>query len=129
MAYTIKEEKVVKEFLDGVKLIKKKFPETKVKARKVHGNSFVSGEPDVLMCYNGRMIQIEFKSPDARGKDAEPTPKQSKSLKGWAEAGAISFYTCDADEAMRLCGLAPLWRQVKPKKRIRKEVKVDVESF
>ena len=44
---------------------------------KVHGAGYQrSGIPDLIISLNGLFVAIELKSPEARGKAAEPTPAQ-----------------------------------------------------
>jgi hypothetical protein len=59
-------------------------------AVKVHGGRFSSGQPDVLACVAGLMVQIEMKAPGTEGtKRGEPTPLQAATMETWKRAGAI----------------------------------------
>ena len=60
-----------------------------VHATKVHGSRFSAGQPDILACVRGRMLQIEMKSPTL--KAAKPTPLQAKRLREWGDAGAVTM--------------------------------------
>lgn len=36
--------------------------------QKIHGNEFVQGVPDLLICYRGRFIAVETKAPEGQGR-------------------------------------------------------------
>ena len=55
-------------------------------ARKIHGNRYTAGIPDVLGCIDGQMIVIECKTPSGTA-----TKLQEAELRKWREAGAESF--------------------------------------
>lgn len=58
-------------------------------AVKVHGGRFSSGQPDILVCVRGHMVQIEFKRPGTEGtKVGQPTPLQQATMDHWERAGA-----------------------------------------
>lgn len=62
-------------------------------ARKVHGNVYVSGEPDVDGCLRGRALKVEVKVPGER-----PTPLQMSVLRRWERAGALAGWVASVDE-------------------------------
>lgn len=67
-----------------------------VKVRKRHGGAYgTSGEPDIEGCIDGVCIQIECKAPGNK-----PTPLQLQRIAEWARAGALAFWTDDADKAI-----------------------------
>lgn len=69
----------------------------KVKVRKRHGGAYgSSGEPDIEGCIDGLCIQIECKQPGNK-----PTPLQEKRLQEWSDAGALAFWTDDAEAAYK----------------------------
>lgn len=55
------------------------------------------GQPDLLICFHGRLIASETKRPSG-----EPTKLQAYRLKQWADAGAITGCTTSVEE---LCAL------------------------
>jgi Holliday junction resolvase len=83
------ESTIVSSFLGRVRRLADKG--IKIRAIKVHGGGFTSGQPDVLVCFEGHMIQIEFKQP---GK--VPTDRQREELLKWAKAGATTMVATDA---------------------------------
>lgn len=52
-------------------------------ARKIHGNRYNAGFPDVVICQLGKMLMVEAKQP---GK--KPTPLQVVELAKWGAAGS-----------------------------------------
>ena len=58
------------------------------KARKVHGNMYVSGEPDIDCVINGLSVKIEVKQPGEK-----PTPKQLNRINEWSDAGCLAFWS------------------------------------
>lgn len=62
-------------------------------ARKVHGNAFTVGEPDVDACVRGRSVKVEIKVPGGRA-----TPLQAAVLDKWRAAGALAFVAHSVDE-------------------------------
>lgn len=65
-------------------------------AIKVHGGGHRggrSGEPDVLGCVSGRMVQVECKQPGNT-----PTVLQLARLRAWQRAGALSGWVTSLEE-------------------------------
>lgn len=58
------------------------------KARKVHGNIFSAGEPDIDCVINGFSVKIEVKDPGEK-----PTQPQLKKINEWKAAGCLAFWT------------------------------------
>ena len=65
--------------------------------RKVHGDAYSSGEPDLDGCANGRAVKIEVKVP---GK--KPTAQQMVVMKLWARSGALVGWVTSVDETLEL---------------------------
>lgn len=51
---------------------------------KTHGDMYVRNQPDLIVCWEGKMLCLECKR---EGKDA--TPAQASELRKWERAGAI----------------------------------------
>lgn len=66
-----------------------------VRARKVHGGAFVSGEPDLDIVAAGRSVKLEVKVP---GETA--TKLQDRIMEQWRAAGAVCAVVTSADEAI-----------------------------
>jgi hypothetical protein len=84
------------------KIVKKIIAHIKAKggwARKVHGNAFSSGEPDIDAVLNGRSVKIEVKVP---GK--YPTTQQLARLRTWETAGSLAGWVTSVEEVDRLLG-------------------------
>lgn len=64
------------------------------RAVKVHGTMNTGGWPDILACYNGRMIQIEVKTPERR---SQVSKRQLYQLSKWSDAGAAALIVWDID--------------------------------
>lgn len=65
-----------------------------VHARKVHQSAVTgSGEPDLMICWRGRMVLIEVKTPDKR-----PTRVQLRRMLTWQEAGALVGWATSMDD-------------------------------
>jgi hypothetical protein len=85
---------------------------------KVHGGAFTSGEPDIFICWDGRMVVWEFKNEVGRA-----TKRQEANLEKWRRAGAITGIW--RSSTLPLLSLNPSWVTVlgttedekKPKKR------------
>lgn len=71
-------------------------------ARKVWGG-YAPGEPDILACYQGRMLQIECKAP-GNG----PTPIQEKAMRQWREAGAVAGVARSVEDVKAMMAAAGL---------------------
>lgn len=56
------------------------------RARKIHGNRYMAGHPDIEACIDGQHIVIECKQP---GEEA--TPRQKACLRKWRTAGSIAI--------------------------------------
>ena len=50
------------------------------------------GEPDLICCVGGRTVVVETKQP---GK--KPEPLQRQRLREWRSAGALAYWTDDAE--------------------------------
>lgn len=65
---------------------------------KVKGGPMqTTGQPDMLICYNGQMIANEIKAPGE-----EPTKLQAYRLKEWEKAGAVVGCTHSVEELQAL---------------------------
>lgn len=53
-------------------------------ARKIHGNQFTAGLPDLMACYRGWSLGLEVKKP---GREKTLTGIQAKTLERIEEAG------------------------------------------
>lgn len=53
-------------------------------ARKIHGNMYTAGLPDILACYKGWCLGLEVKKP---GREKTLTEMQAKTLSRIEEAG------------------------------------------
>jgi hypothetical protein len=87
------ESAVVAEFMSLVKQLSMKG--VPIKAMKEHGGMFNSGQPDVLVVYNGLAHWIEFKAEKGR-----VTKRQEVSLSEWTTAGARCTVMRDARTAL-----------------------------
>lgn len=119
----MKESAIVSSFLARVKALAK--DGVPIKAVKVHGGMWTSGQPDVCMCYSGKMIQIEFKQP---GK--KPTDRQEGELESWKKAGAIIMVATDPITPLVTLGLVPASEASKIQSRIESAKKLGIpENF
>ena len=67
-------------------------------AMKKHGGMYgKNSEPDIFGCRYGRMFLLEMKAP---GK--KPTKLQYKRLRAWAEAGAVTGWADNYEDAIRI---------------------------
>lgn len=76
-------------------------------ARKVHQSAVTgSGEPDLLICWRGRMVVVEVKRPGEH-----PTRKQLRRLLTWQEAGALVGWATSLDDLRMILARAddPTW--------------------
>ena len=55
-------------------------------ARKQHGGMFSSGDPDVLICFRGKLIWIEVKV-----NGGKLSALQAEQMQRWQNAGALVF--------------------------------------
>lgn len=55
-------------------------------ARKIHGNRYMAGHPDIEACIDGQHVLIECKAP---GEEARP--RQKACLRKWRDAGSIAI--------------------------------------
>lgn len=62
--------------------------------RKVHGNVFTVGEPDLDICYRSISIKAEAKAPNAKGA----TGHQKMRIREWRESGCVAFTFRTVDE-------------------------------
>ncbi|MDD3926119.1 MAG: hypothetical protein PHT33_05625 [bacterium] len=71
---------------------------------KVHGAGYQrSGVPDLIISINSLFLAIELKSPEARGKDAEPTKAQSTCMASIRKAGrGITSVAQSLEEVQRI---------------------------
>jgi hypothetical protein len=69
---------------------------------KIHGSAMQRrGEPDLLICVQGRLIAVELKQPGE-----VPTRLQMKRLRDWQKAGAIAGWATTEVELDRLLARA-----------------------
>jgi len=66
-------------------------------ARKVHGNAYSSGEPDIDACVRGRAVKVEVKVPGRK-----PTAQQLARLRRWQEAQALAGWVTSLSELVEL---------------------------
>lgn len=66
-------------------------------AKKTHGGPLSAGEPDILACLKGRMLQLEVKAPWG-----EATTRQLLALRDWARAGAVSAVVYSVEDVKQL---------------------------
>ena len=65
---------------------------------KIHGNGMQrSGEPDLIICYDGRFFAVELK----HGSN-KPTDLQKHRLKQWEKAGAVSAVVYSLDQLRKI---------------------------
>lgn len=64
-------------------IIKKANTRPRCYARKLHGNMYQAGMPDVLICQDGQLLMVEAKRPGNKA-----TPLQLAELNRWGAAGA-----------------------------------------
>lgn len=67
------------------------------RARKVHGDIYNPGEPDIDAVIAGRAVKLEVKA-----ADNTPTPIQVLTLKKWAAAGAVTGVVRSIEETQYL---------------------------
>jgi hypothetical protein len=109
-----REGEIVKKFFKAVKELNQK-PDCmiQIKAIKVHGGVWNSGEPDVVgsvQTASGKSaFAIEFKSPSAAGERSRGTERQRASLFQWKVAGARTGIATSVTEAMGILGI--LWEE------------------
>ena len=60
---------------------------------KVHGDSYLVGEPDLIGCIEALAVAIEIKLPGE-----VPTPNQMAHLEMWRRAGALAFWATSMEE-------------------------------
>jgi hypothetical protein len=134
-----KENRIVARFFDDVKKLNAMNIGIHIKAIKLHGGIFTSGEPDVvgsIVAFKmddetldpeqvqavNRAFAIEFKSPSAAGKKGDATQRQKSSLSQWSLAGALTGVAKSVEEAMTVIGIGVLWnRAIGSKKRKKAE--------
>lgn len=58
------------------------------KAKKLHGNAYSAGWPDILAIHQGQPYFFEVKRPEPYGKP--PTPLQLAELAAWEAVGAVT---------------------------------------
>ena len=87
----MKEKEIIAQILDGLRKMG-------AKVVKFHGNQYTeNGNPDIVGVIMGRGLAIEVKVP---GK--KPTKIQAKRLMEWSNAGAITFWTSNAEECLAI---------------------------
>lgn len=86
MAASTPEGKIVKALLAHIKSL------GRAHAVKVHGGRYSSGQPDVLACIDGRMVQVEAKVPGNK-----PTPRQMVNLRAWEASGALAGWVTSVE--------------------------------
>lgn len=70
------------------------------KARILHQERYTTvGDSDVYGCLRGRMLIFEVKE-----KGEAPTRIQTKRLREWKEAGALTAVVCSVGEVNRILG-------------------------
>lgn len=67
------------------------------KSIKLHGGPMFSGHPDIFACLMGYCLVIETKRAGVNG----PDDRQQENIRRWTNAGAIAFWTDNAQIAMR----------------------------
>lgn len=69
------------------------------RARKISGNTSVSGEPDIYCCWHGRTIILETKRPKS---SYGVTKQQAETMEMWLEAEAIVATVKSLDDVKKL---------------------------
>ncbi len=73
--------------------------------RKVHSSGVTgSGEPDLLICWRGRMVVVEVKRPGER-----PTRVQLRRLLIWQDAGALVGWATGLEDLRSILAHADDW--------------------
>jgi hypothetical protein len=115
------ESAIVAEFMALVKQLSMKG--VPIKALKIHGGMFTSGQPDVLVVYMGLALFIEFKT-----QTGKTTKRQEASMSEWTNAGARCTVMRDARTALTWIAseLAELCPKKKDASRSKAPVRADV---
>lgn len=61
--------------------------------------------PDAFVCFRSRVVAMEFKNPDRRGKARQLKPGQEKFRERWTAAGGNHARVETVDEALNAVGL------------------------
>lgn len=69
-------------------------------ARKIHGNMYTAGLPDIIGCYEGVCLALEVKVP---GRERTLTELQKKTLDNVEKAGGIGRMVTEVDEMDEIC--------------------------
>jgi hypothetical protein len=73
------------------------------RAKKLHGNAFSAGWPDILAVYRGRAVFLEVKRPLPWGK---VTPLQQVELEAWEAVGALAEVVRSVEDARAILAYA-----------------------
>jgi hypothetical protein len=97
------ESKIVEALLKNIKKLQSLG--VNIRAIKIHGGIWTSGEPDIVGCWVGRFFAWEMKTATGRA-----TKRQESSLRKWASAGGITgIYR---DPVTPLTDLNPEWAEI-----------------
>lgn len=69
-------------------------------ARKIHGNMYTAGLPDIMACYKGWSLGLEVKKP---GREKTLTEIQAKTLEKIEDAGGFGRLVTTLDHIDEIC--------------------------
>jgi hypothetical protein len=87
--------------------LRKMLEQAGAEIRKTTGDASNSGDPDLIGCIRGFFLAIETKRPE---HGHGPTEQQIQRLNRWRAAGAIAFWTNDAQNGYNHVMNEIMWR-------------------